>query len=54
MRKLSAEIGRPVSFALSQHDVDKDQFRQILAHCSEANAEGAQLAPQSARARRCS
>jgi N-acyl-D-amino-acid deacylase len=46
MRKLSAEIGRPVSFALSQHDVDKDQFRAILEHCGEANAAGAQLAPQ--------
>jgi N-acyl-D-amino-acid deacylase len=46
MRRLSAEIGRPVSFALSQHDVDKDQFRAILEHCREANAAGAQLAPQ--------
>ena len=46
MRKLSAEIGRPVSFALSQHDADKEQFRAILARCGEANAAGAQLAPQ--------
>jgi len=46
MRKLSAEIGRPVSFALSQHDVDKDQFRRILALCGEANAAGSRLAPQ--------
>ena len=46
MSKLSAEIGRPVSFALSQHDADKDQFRAILERCSEANAAGAQLAPQ--------
>jgi len=46
MRKLSAEIGRPVSFALSQHDVDKDQFRVILQYCGEANAAGARLAPQ--------
>ena len=46
MRKLSAEIGRPVSFALSQHDADKDQFRAILERCAEANAAGAQLAPQ--------
>jgi len=46
MRKLSAEIGRPVSFALSQHDVDKEQFREVLALCGEANAEGARLTPQ--------
>jgi len=46
MRRLSAEIGRPVSFALSQHDVDKDQFRRILALCGEANAAGSWLAPQ--------
>src|SRR6185436_16741286 len=46
MRRLSAEIGRPVSFALSQHDADKEQFRAILARCGEANAAGAQLAPQ--------
>jgi N-acyl-D-amino-acid deacylase len=46
MRKLSAEIDRPVSFALSQHDLDKDQFRHILELCSEANAEGSRLTPQ--------
>jgi N-acyl-D-aspartate/D-glutamate deacylase len=46
MRKLSAEIGRPVSFALSQHDVAKDQFREILDACSRANASGSRLAPQ--------
>jgi N-acyl-D-amino-acid deacylase len=46
MRKLSAEIDRPVSFALSQHDLDKDQFRHILELCREANAEGSRLTPQ--------
>ena len=46
MRRLSAEIGRPVTFALSQHDVDPDQCREILERCREANAAGAQLAPQ--------
>jgi N-acyl-D-amino-acid deacylase len=46
MSKLSAEIGRPVSFALSQHDADKDQFRAILERCGAANAAGAQLTPQ--------
>ena len=46
MRRLSAETRRPVSFALSQHDVDKEQFRRILALCREANAQGAKLTPQ--------
>jgi N-acyl-D-aspartate/D-glutamate deacylase len=46
MRRLSAEIGRPVSFALSQHDVDKDQFRRVLALCRQANAAGSKLTPQ--------
>jgi len=46
MRRLSAETGRPVSFALSQHDVDKEQWREILDRCSEANAAGARLTPQ--------
>jgi len=46
MRKLSAEIDRPVSFALSQHDLDKNQFRHILELCREANAEGSRLTPQ--------
>ena len=46
MRKLSAEIGRPVSFALSQNDVDKEQYRQVLALCREANAQGAHIVPQ--------
>jgi N-acyl-D-aspartate/D-glutamate deacylase len=46
MRKLSAEIGRPVSFALSQHDVDKEQFRHVLALCRDANAHGSHIVPQ--------
>ncbi|MEM7410545.1 MAG: amidohydrolase family protein [Myxococcota bacterium] len=46
MRRLSAETGRPVSFALSQHELDKDQFREVLALAREANADGAQLRPQ--------
>ena len=46
MRKLSAEIGRPVSFALSQNDVDKEQYRQVLALCREANAQGSHIVPQ--------
>jgi N-acyl-D-aspartate/D-glutamate deacylase len=46
MRRLSEEIGRPVSFALSQHEVDPAQWREILAFCRSANAEGARLRPQ--------
>jgi N-acyl-D-aspartate/D-glutamate deacylase len=46
MRKLSAEIRRPVSFALTQHDIEPLQYRRILELCSEANAEGSMLTPQ--------
>ena len=46
MRKLSARTGRPVTFALVEHDVDPDQWRRILELCDEAAAEGAQLVPQ--------
>jgi len=46
MRRLSKEIGRPVSFALAQHDAESDLFRRILALCREANAQGSRLAPQ--------
>jgi N-acyl-D-amino-acid deacylase len=46
MRRLSKEIGRPVTFALSQHDVDKDQWRRVLALCAEAAREGSVLRPQ--------
>jgi N-acyl-D-aspartate/D-glutamate deacylase len=46
MRRLSAETGRPVSFALSQHEVDKQQWRKILELCRAANASGSRLRPQ--------
>jgi N-acyl-D-aspartate/D-glutamate deacylase len=46
MRKLSAEIQRPVTFALTQHDVDKDQWRRVLELCDAAAAEGSILRPQ--------
>ena len=46
MRRLSAAIGRPVSFALSQHNLAPDQWRDVLRLAQEANAEGADLAPQ--------
>jgi N-acyl-D-aspartate/D-glutamate deacylase len=46
MRKLSAEIRRPVTFALTQHDIEKDQWRRVLALCDEAEDAGALLRPQ--------
>jgi N-acyl-D-aspartate/D-glutamate deacylase len=46
MRRLSQEIGRPISFALAQHDAESGLFRRILALCREANAAGSRLAPQ--------
>jgi len=46
MRKLSAEIERPVTFALVEHDVDPGQWRTILRLVDEAAADGANLVPQ--------
>jgi N-acyl-D-aspartate/D-glutamate deacylase len=46
MRRLSATIGRPVSFALSQHNLAPDQWREVLRLAQEANAEGADLRGQ--------
>lgn len=46
MRRLSAAIARPISFALLQVDAAPDQWREILRLAAEANAEGADLRPQ--------
>jgi len=46
MRKLSARIDRPVSFALLQIDQQPDHWRKILDVCREAEKEGARLRPQ--------
>jgi N-acyl-D-amino-acid deacylase len=46
MRRISRETGRPVSFALSQHEVEPAQYRRVLELCRAANAEGAHLTPQ--------
>ena len=46
MRRLSKEIGRPVSFALAQHDARSDLYRRILELCRDANREGSHLFPQ--------
>ena len=50
MRRLSATIGRPVSFALSQHNLAPDQWRDVLRLAQEANAEGADLRGPGGRA----
>jgi N-acyl-D-aspartate/D-glutamate deacylase len=46
MRRLSAAIGRPISFALSQHNVAPDQWRDVLRLAKAANADGADLRAQ--------
>ncbi len=46
MRKLSAQVRRPISFALIQHDLDPTQWRRILDFCEAARADGAQMFPQ--------
>jgi N-acyl-D-amino-acid deacylase len=46
MRKLAAEAGVPVSFALTQNDVDPKQWRRILELCAETAKEGFPLYPQ--------
>src|SRR3954447_436720 len=46
MRRLSAAIGRPVSFALTQNDHDPDSWRRMLELAGQARAEGARVRPQ--------
>ena len=46
MRRLSAEIHRPVSFALLQVNNAPDLWREILRLARDATAEGADLRPQ--------
>jgi N-acyl-D-aspartate/D-glutamate deacylase len=46
MRRLSAAIDRPVSFALLQVDDDPELWRKQMAASLEACAEGAELYPQ--------
>ncbi len=46
MRRLSAEIHRPISFALVQHDVAPKDWKRLLDLVDTANAEGADLRPQ--------
>ena len=46
MRRLSAEIGRPVTFAMLQVDAAPDLWRELLDFAKEATAEGAEIFPQ--------
>ena len=46
MRRLSAAIGRPVTFALTQNDHDPESWRSMLQLAGDARAEGAQVRPQ--------
>jgi len=46
MRRLAAEIGRPVSFAMLQFDSRPDQWRELLAICERTRREGAQVVAQ--------
>ena len=46
MRRLSAEIGRPVTFALVQNMTEPDLWREIMDASIEAAKEGAELRPQ--------
>ncbi|HXZ85288.1 MAG TPA: amidohydrolase family protein, partial [Myxococcota bacterium] len=46
MGRLSAQTGRPVTFAFVQHDVDPEQWRRTLELIEAANAAGARLRPQ--------
>ena len=46
MVRLSAAIGRPVSFALTQNNAEPDQWRRLLDLVGAANERGADVRPQ--------
>jgi N-acyl-D-aspartate/D-glutamate deacylase len=46
MHRLALEIGRPVSFGLTQNNNDPDQWRRLLAMSAQAASDGAQVRPQ--------
>ena len=46
MRKLSAEIGRPVTFAMIQNETEPDQWKELMAESLDAVADGALCYPQ--------
>jgi len=46
MRRLAAEIGRPVSFAMLQFDSRPDQWRELLSICERTRREGTPVVAQ--------
>jgi len=46
MKKLSAEIQRPVTFAMLQNETEPELWREIMTESIEAADQGAQLYPQ--------
>ena len=46
MRRLAAEIRRPVTFALGQNNADPDSWRRLLDLAGEAAADGVPVRPQ--------
>jgi N-acyl-D-aspartate/D-glutamate deacylase len=46
MRRLAAEIDRPVTFALIQHDQDPDQWKRMLDLALEVHERGVPIRPQ--------
>jgi N-acyl-D-aspartate/D-glutamate deacylase len=46
MRRLARETGRPVTFALVQHDLDPDQWKKMLDLATEVYEEGVPIRPQ--------
>jgi N-acyl-D-aspartate/D-glutamate deacylase len=46
MRRLSAETGRPVTFALAQHNRAPEQWRELLQLAQAATQDGAELRAQ--------
>jgi N-acyl-D-amino-acid deacylase len=46
MRRLSAAIGRPVTFALNQNNADPEAYRLLLDLAGEAASEGVAVRPQ--------
>ncbi|MEM1437095.1 MAG: amidohydrolase family protein [Pseudomonadota bacterium] len=46
MKRISLTSGRPLTFTLFQVDDWADKWRDAIARCEEANAEGAQIYPQ--------
>ena len=46
MRRLAGEIGRPISFALTQNNSDPNQWKKLLDLSAEAVASGSPVHPQ--------